>query len=197
MRVIKRYSNRKLYDTEDRCYVTLLQVAERLRTGEEVRIVDNKSGDDLTSVTLSQILTESERRKAGVLPTSFLADLVRRGGDRLSGIVKTSHRAMGQARNLAALVEKEVEKRIRALQGAGEISQNQARRLLEAARRTATEQGRAVETRIEESVRATLARLDIPSRHDITLLSARIDELAALLKKGDERRPRRRPAKHS
>lgn len=71
MTVIKRYSNRKLYDTERSCYITLEEIAEMVRNGEEVRIVDNRTGEDLTTVTLAQIVFEEERRdKRGLnIPT--------------------------------------------------------------------------------------------------------------------------------
>src|SRR4051794_12277240 len=57
-RVIKRYSNRKLYDTKDSRYVTLLQIAEMVRSSEEVQIIDNNTKEDLTEVTLAQIIYE-------------------------------------------------------------------------------------------------------------------------------------------
>ena len=63
-RVIKRYSNRKLYDTKDSRYVTLLQIAEMVRKGEEVQIIDNNSKEDLTEVTLAQIIYEEQKQTA-------------------------------------------------------------------------------------------------------------------------------------
>ena len=60
-RIIKRYSNRKLYDTKDSRYVTLLQIAEMVRAGEEVQIIDNNTKDDLTEVTLAQIIYEEQK----------------------------------------------------------------------------------------------------------------------------------------
>ena len=63
-RVIKRYSNRKLYDTKDSRYVTLLQIAEMVRGGEEVQIIDNNTKEDLTEVTLAQIIYEEKKRTA-------------------------------------------------------------------------------------------------------------------------------------
>ncbi len=62
-RVIKRYSNRKLYDTKDSRYVTLLQIAQMVRSGEEVQIIDNNSKADLTEVTLAQIIYEEQKQK--------------------------------------------------------------------------------------------------------------------------------------
>ena len=63
--VIKKYANRKLYDTFSRRYVTLEVIAELLRDGHEVRVVDRTSGEDITAVTLSQILLDLERQRRG------------------------------------------------------------------------------------------------------------------------------------
>ncbi len=62
-RVIKRYTNRKLYDTSRSCYITLDEIAELVRNGEGIRIVDNKTKEDLTSVTMAQLLVEEEKRQ--------------------------------------------------------------------------------------------------------------------------------------
>jgi PHB/PHA accumulation regulator DNA-binding domain len=67
-RVIKRYSNRKLYDTQDSRYVTLLQIAEMVRGGEEVQIIDNNTKDDLTEVTLAQIIYEEQKAHSRNVP---------------------------------------------------------------------------------------------------------------------------------
>lgn len=63
-RVIKRYANRKLYDTRDSRYVTLLQIAEYVRSGEDVTIIDNTTKEDLTNATLAQIVYEAEKASA-------------------------------------------------------------------------------------------------------------------------------------
>lgn len=78
-RVIKRYSNRKLYDTKDSRYVTLLQIAEMVRGGEEVQIIDNNTKEDLTEVTLAQIIYEEQKQKASSsrnVPLQTLKDLI-------------------------------------------------------------------------------------------------------------------------
>jgi polyhydroxyalkanoate synthesis repressor PhaR len=67
-RVIKRYSNRKLYDTQSSRYVTLEQIADLVRGGEDVRIVDNNTKEDLTSITLAQIIFEEEKKQKSFLP---------------------------------------------------------------------------------------------------------------------------------
>jgi polyhydroxyalkanoate synthesis repressor PhaR len=75
-RVIKRYSNRKLYDTKDSRYVTLLQIAEMVRNGEEVQIIDNNSKEDLTEVTLAQIIYEEKKANSRAVPLQTLKDLI-------------------------------------------------------------------------------------------------------------------------
>ena len=69
--VIKRYSNRKLYDTQESRYVTLEEIEEMIRGGKEISVVDASSGEDLTSVTLAQIILENERNHRAGLPSAF------------------------------------------------------------------------------------------------------------------------------
>lgn len=77
-RIIKRYANRKLYDTKSSQYVTLDQIAQMIRAGEEVRVLDNSTKDDLTSVTLAQIIFEEEKRGPR-LPAEGLRRIIRSG----------------------------------------------------------------------------------------------------------------------
>jgi polyhydroxyalkanoate synthesis repressor PhaR len=77
--VIKRYSNRKLYDTQASRYVTLEELEELIRAGKEISVVDVPTGEDLTSVTLAQIILENERSHRAALPSAFLHQLVKYG----------------------------------------------------------------------------------------------------------------------
>src|SRR5947207_2948544 len=84
-RVVKRYANRKLYDTQRSRYVTLDQIAEMIRAGEDVKIVDNNSKDDLTAMTLAQIIFEEEK-KASFLPLSALRNIIQGGGQQIQNL---------------------------------------------------------------------------------------------------------------
>jgi polyhydroxyalkanoate synthesis repressor PhaR len=86
-RVIKRYANRKLYDTLESRYVTLDQIAEMIRRGEEVKVIDNNSKDDLTSVTLAQIIFEEEKKQRSFLPLGALRNIIQSGGESLHDLV--------------------------------------------------------------------------------------------------------------
>lgn len=75
-RVIKRYSNRKLYDTRESRYVTLLQIAEFVRAGQEVQIIDNNSKEDLTEITLAQIIFEEQKNASRSVPLQTLKEII-------------------------------------------------------------------------------------------------------------------------
>jgi polyhydroxyalkanoate synthesis repressor PhaR len=76
---IKRYGNRKLYDPQQRRYVTLQELEEMIRGGREIVVTDARSGEDLTAVTLAQIILEIEREGRTVLPAAFLHGLIKHG----------------------------------------------------------------------------------------------------------------------
>jgi polyhydroxyalkanoate synthesis repressor PhaR len=81
IRLIKRYGggSRKLYDTEESRYVSLDEISEWIREGQELQVVDSTSGDDVTAATLAQIIYEDHRRGVSFLPTDFLHEVIRRG----------------------------------------------------------------------------------------------------------------------
>ncbi|MBX7147886.1 hypothetical protein K1X76_02270 [bacterium] len=81
--VIKRYQNRKLYDTQNSTYVTLEDIAKMIKSGEDVQIVDNRNKEDLTAVTLAQILFEEEKKKKSLLPLSALRRIIQDGGENI------------------------------------------------------------------------------------------------------------------
>ncbi|MGH7321259.1 MAG: polyhydroxyalkanoate synthesis regulator DNA-binding domain-containing protein [Candidatus Rokuibacteriota bacterium] len=102
--LIKRYANRKLYDQSRSRYVTLDELAELIRQGREIRVVEAASGDDLTSLTLAQIILEAERDRRSVLPSAFLHQLIKHGETwtdfvqqslqaSLAGVVQTQREA--------------------------------------------------------------------------------------------------------
>jgi polyhydroxyalkanoate synthesis repressor PhaR len=87
-KVIKRYTNRKLYDTVESRYVTLDEIAEMVKQGVEVQIVDNRTKEDLTSVTLAQIVFEEEKKK-NQMPLSVLREIIRRPQDSINEFINT------------------------------------------------------------------------------------------------------------
>jgi polyhydroxyalkanoate synthesis repressor PhaR len=82
-RLIKRYSNRKLYDTEGSRYVTLLEIGDLVRAGEEVCVIDNQSKEDKTEATLALIISEELKERPRGIPLATLKALIRHRGERL------------------------------------------------------------------------------------------------------------------
>ena len=85
--VVKKYANRRLYNTETSSYITLENLAEMIRGGRDFAVYDAKSGDDITRGVLTQIIVEEESKGSALLPTAFLRQLIGFYGDSLQGVV--------------------------------------------------------------------------------------------------------------
>ena len=115
-RVIKRYANRKLYDTRDSRYVTLDRIAELVRNGEEVKVLDNKSKKDLTKVTLAQIIYEEQKSgHATAWSVQSLRGFIQQGREKLVSHLMEGRVAklVGRAEELGAEVYSAADDRVR------------------------------------------------------------------------------------
>jgi polyhydroxyalkanoate synthesis repressor PhaR len=89
IKIIKRYQNRKLYDTHESSYVTLDEIAKMIRSGDDLMVVDNKTKNDITAATLTQLLYESERKAKTQPPVELLKEIIRHGDGSFSGYIHT------------------------------------------------------------------------------------------------------------
>lgn len=170
--LIKRYPNRKLYNTEAKRYITLESIADLIREGYDVEVRDHETSEDLTGITLSQIIFESEKRDSGYLPSTLLTNLIRAGGDTLSYMRRSFQASVNAVRTL----ETEVDQRIDALVHRGEMAEEEALRLREELNRERLAgllDPRLVDTRVE----AALHRLNIPSRLDVLHIQSQLERL--------------------
>jgi polyhydroxyalkanoate synthesis repressor PhaR len=85
--IIKKYANRRLYDTESSAYITLERLAQMVRQKRQFKVVDAKSGEDITRQVLAQIIMEEESRGATMLPVNFLRQLISLYGDSMQSVV--------------------------------------------------------------------------------------------------------------
>jgi len=108
-RLIKRYGNRKLYDTQTSRYVTLDAVAELVRHEEELRIIDNDSGEDLTAITFAQIIYEEAKRSDGVPQVPLLRWIIRQGGETVHEIMAQVDRGREAIDNVRELAEERMQ----------------------------------------------------------------------------------------
>ncbi len=180
MNVIKRYPNRKLYNTSSKTYVTLEGVAQIIRDGEEVQILDHATGEDLTTITLTQIIFEQEKKQGGFLPRSVLTGLVQSGGDTLG----TLRRSLASPLNLKVHVDLEIQRRIDSLVEMGEISPDEGRLWLEKMV-SAGPQPPESSLPSEQDLEEMLVNKGIPTKSDLDQLNQRLDELFTKLDEVD------------
>ncbi len=87
-KIIKRYQNRKLYDTHESSYVTLDEIAKMIKSGEDLRVIDNKTKNDITASTLTQLLYESEKKAKTQPSVELLKEIIRHGDGSFSGYIQ-------------------------------------------------------------------------------------------------------------
>jgi len=87
-RIIKRYSNRKLYDTQGSCYVTLHELAQIIKEGSDVEVIEKKSNTEITYKTLMQVLHEKEKKAGSEGDTDFLNKIIRSKEGTFTGYIK-------------------------------------------------------------------------------------------------------------
>jgi len=187
MIIIKRYPNRKLYDTEAKQYITLEGIAELIRQGNEVQVIDNASGEDLTSLTLTQVILEQEKKRSGLLPHSLLTGLIRAGESRLTNLQKGLRTPIGYIQQ----VDEEIRRRIQTLVKQGDLAEHEGSSLLDkllALGKVSGKEALPNEQELEQQVENILAAHSVPSRADLEKINVQLEMLASKLEElGDEK----------
>ncbi|MBN8226174.1 polyhydroxyalkanoate synthesis regulator DNA-binding domain-containing protein [Corallococcus macrosporus] len=202
-KIIKRYTNRKLYDTVESRYVTLDEIAAMIKEGTEVRIVDNRTKEDLTSVTLAQIIFEEEKKK-NQMPLSVLREIIRHPGESISGFIQKE--VTPRVASIREEAEQRLDKLLRredgspqeatpdtaaatpAPQAEGNASLNPAE-LLKASQRAFEDFQRRIDERVKQVVENLTGNLPALGR-DMQALTQRLEELEKKLdavEKGDKK----------
>ncbi len=147
-KVIKRYTNRKLYDTEESRYVTLDEIARMIKGGAEVKIVDNRTKEDLTSVTLAQIIFEEEK-KTSKMSLDTLKDLIRHGGEVAQRFVEGTQ---AELRGRVEAVRAAAEQRVQSLLTRSQDTRDRAMELVQASQEAMLAFQRKVDERVRSAV---------------------------------------------
>jgi len=87
-RIIKRYQNRKLYDTHQSCYVTLEEIAQIIREGHEIQVIDNKTKNDITYITQIQLLFDQEKKSTRAGDVELLKRVIRGNEGTFTGYIR-------------------------------------------------------------------------------------------------------------
>lgn len=171
MRLIKRYPNRKLYDTEAKEYIKLEGIADLIRDGADIQVIDNASGEDLTTATLSQIIFDQTKRQNSFLPRSVLAGLIQAGGDSLTAIQRNLF-----PQDFVARVDQEIHNRIHELVRRGELLESEGHRLIE--QLLALGEIHAQKTPTEEQIEQVIDERNLPTRRELDQILLQLDELS-------------------
>jgi polyhydroxyalkanoate synthesis repressor PhaR len=171
--IIKRYRNRKLYNTQSKRYITLDEIEQIIKQQQEITVIDNDTGNDITATTLSQIIFELEKNQTGVLPVNLLFSLAQSGGKRIDEIRRNIFTSL----NFAHHFEIEIDRRVRILIENGELSQQEGNQFLDKMLSIGFKQEKFIEN-VEEKIVEFLKDRDIPTRDDYITLIDRIDTLS-------------------
>jgi polyhydroxyalkanoate synthesis repressor PhaR len=178
---IKRYANRKLYNTETSRYITLKGIAELINDGAEVRVIDNETGEDITNVALSQILVDSERSNPGS-PDGLLSQILGRSGDAL-------YDALRRGVDDASENFEDLQQRLRRFVGAREAAESAQREGAEDDTKSGAGDSRRlsdwiayaspdVDHMVQNAVERVFKLLDLPRRSDIEALNENLQRVA-------------------
>jgi polyhydroxyalkanoate synthesis repressor PhaR len=168
--LIKRYANRKLYNTDTSRYITLKGIAKLLDDGEQVRVVDNETGEDITQVALSQILVDNKRAKQDPSDT-LLTQILSRGGDALYGAIRKS--VDGATEGIG-----EFQDRFRQFVGQGSGRDQHASRPSDWEGDLDELTPIALEKLVGKSVIQAIESLDLPRRRDLEALNRNFERVA-------------------
>jgi polyhydroxyalkanoate synthesis repressor PhaR len=194
-RVIKRYSNRKLYDTRDSRYVTLLQIAEMVRRGEDVQIIDNTTKEDKTEVTLALAISEELKTKPRSVPLGTLRTLIQERGEKLltslrdgpiGRLIPSTHpepleaeteadRSAAEQSGVAAAEPEAVEEKKRQEDARMSLSE-----LVASSRHTLDQWQQAIDERVRAVLPGFMALHEL--RDEVRRLAQRVEELEARVK---------------
>ena len=174
LRQIKKYANRKFYDAEEKRYVSLSGIASLVREGEDIHVVDNETGEDITGLVLSQILRDLERQ-GSFLPQTLLTALVRRG----SGGLKHLRGSLQASLKALEALEDEIQERVDSMAERGEITLTEAQEFREELLTRARQRQSNMEDSMLEEIEDSLVRLGVPTRSDVEGLHNQLDEIQA------------------
>ena len=179
-RIVKRYANRKLYDTQRSRYVTLEQIADMIRSGEDVKIVDNNSKEDLTAITLTQIIFEEEKKQS-FLPLSALRNIIQSGASNITQV------ATQAGERVRGIFKREVGENGEVIGGAGGDSEESGghpiREFLERSQQTFDDW----QKKVDERIRSTMDSLSPLSglEKEVRTLAQRLADLEKRLEERD------------
>lgn len=183
MPIIKRYNNRKLYDTHAKRYVTLFELAEMIRQGDDITVLDHKTGADITLQIQAQIIFEQERQTGSGLPNTVLTNIIQASSQTIKTLRSSLLPIDPEART-----DSEIERRVMLLIERGEVSKKQGAHLLDKLLSVRPDPRSSEELKIERA----LEKRGTPTRTQVQALATQVAELTRELETMNEKGVRRK-----
>lgn len=180
MHNIKKYANRKLYDTTDKKYISLDHLTELIKAGEEVTIVDNRTGEDITSSIVSQLLARDKKDDDATVPSSILIEFLRKGSGTLVDYAKRYTTLFQSAMTMA---EDEIDRLVTLLVKDKEISESEGSRLRKEITGYAENIKKWMGDNMDHRIKEVLNVMNLVTKEQLRDLSAKIDALARKIEK--------------
>jgi polyhydroxyalkanoate synthesis repressor PhaR len=180
MHKIKKYANRKLYDMTDKRYISLDRLSELIKAGEEVSIIDNTTGEDITSAIVSQLLARGKKGEQAEVPTSVLIQLLRKGSGTLVDYAKKYSSIWQSAMTMA---EDEVDKVVNLLVKDKELSESEGSHLKREIVGYADNVKGWIRDNIDQRVREATGMMNLASKEQISALTDKIEKLTKKVEK--------------
>lgn len=179
MHRIKKYANRKLYDTTDKKYISRTRLSELIRQGQDIVIIDNETGKDLTASIVSGLIATTRGKAGGTVSSSVLIQLFRKGGNALTDYAK---RYVSFWQRSFTMAEEEIDDMVKGLVKSKEISQSEGIRLKKEVIGFTTALKGWISDTIDRRLKELLAGTNLASKDHISELNLRISTLEKKLK---------------
>lgn len=164
MRIIKKYANRKLYDTSDKTYISMDRLTELIKGGEEVSIIDNQTDQDITASVLSQLLAREKRGGDSEELTDVLSNLLRKGGDAVFSYAKKYSSRWQSAMTMA---EDELEKLTKLFFKGREVAEEERRSFKEGVLGQADKLKHWVGEKVDQRVNDLIGMMKLITREEL------------------------------
>ena len=175
-RIIKRYVNRRLYDTEEKRQITLQDLTKLVKEDVEIQVIDNKTGQDITASMLVQIVRrESPGWKDNFASTKVLADMVKKGGSTMADVLR---RGLLAGIGIFSLSKERAEELVDELVKRGEVSKEEKAKVVKELVDKAEVRSKELAKKIDVQVKNTMTKMKKTSDEEIKTLQEKIDQLA-------------------
>ncbi|MDJ0888868.1 MAG: polyhydroxyalkanoate synthesis regulator DNA-binding domain-containing protein [Desulfobacterales bacterium] len=194
MHKIKKYANRKMYDTHDKRYVTMEELSELIKQGEEVMIIDNRTGEDISTAIISQLIGRDNKEKDKTVSSQLLMQLLRKGGGTLTDYAKKYMSLWQGAFNMA---EDELTPLVNRLVKNKELSISEAVKLKKEILGYTSALKSWIGESIDKRVGEVLQSMHLPTNEQLKALSAKVEALSEKVRQLEKTQTsaKKRPAK--